>query len=129
MRWERHQGRSSKDMPLYGLRGHLDAPAGALRVVCEGEKAAKSLQDALKRAGRTDMVALGTVTGAPAFPNDESLRPIVGFPVALWADNDNDGHQQMDHIAEQLQAMGASAPNRIDWKGAPEKGDAADFFA
>jgi hypothetical protein len=128
-RWERHNGRSSRDMPLWRLADHLAAPQDALRIICEGEKAADALRDALRAAGRTDVVALGTVTGASAIPGDASLAPLVGVPVALWPDNDDAGRAHMARIAERLRALGAPAPRWIAWPDAEAGDDAADWLA
>jgi hypothetical protein len=127
-RWEQHHGRGALAMPLYGLAAHLDAPLDALRVICEGEKATDAVNAAVKRAGHTDLIALGTVTGAPACPSDNSLRVLVGHPIALWPDNDAEGRKQMDAIAARLVAIGAPAPRWVSWPDAPAKADAADYF-
>lgn len=127
--WEQHKGRGAAEMPVYGLLAHLAAPADALRILCEGEKATDAVNAAVRRAGRTDVIAVGTVTGAPALPCDASLQPLVGFHVATWADNDDVGRLQMKGIAQRLTRLHAQVPKWIDWRDAPAKGDAFDYFA
>lgn len=127
--WEQHQGRGAREMPLYRLADHVVAPRAALRIICEGEKAADALRAALSQARRLDeMIALGTVTGADACPCDDSLRPLVGYPVAFWPDHHDKGRQHMERIAARLVALGARAPQWMRWPDAPPKGDAADYF-
>jgi hypothetical protein len=129
LRWEQHNGRGAKEMPLYGLLADREAPTDALRIICEGEKATDALNAALKQAGRADVIAVGTVTGAPAFPCDASLTRYLGYPVALWPDNDDVGRKQMTSIAARLVALGAMPPDWVDWPDAPPAGDAFDYFA
>ena len=117
------------EMPLYNLPAHLAAPQGVLRIVCEGEKATDALNEAVRRAERVDVLALATVTGASAIPCDESLRPLIGYRVAVWPDNDDVGHTHMERIAKRLQGIGQPAPRWINWADAPAKGDADDYFA
>ncbi len=129
MWWEQHNGRGAAEMPLYNLLADRRHRTDALRIICEGEKATDVLNAALKRARRTDMIAVGTVTGAPGFPCDASLTRYLGYPVALWPDNDEVGRKQMTSIAARLVALGAMPPEWVNWKDAPPKGDAADYFA
>jgi hypothetical protein len=126
--WENHGGRAAADMPLYGLPRLAKARPDTRIWVVEGEPAQEALQAALDAVNRADVV-VGTVTGAPAIPCDASLQPLVGYPSALWSDNDNVGRQQMERIAARLVALGAEPPKWVNWKDAPPKGDAADFFA
>lgn len=108
------------DLPLYGIDR---LPTDAKEVILtEGEKAA----DALTRNG---IAALGTVTGASGTPGDDALRPLLSHPVFLWPDNDEPGRKHMNRIGTALLRLGHDDVRDIDWKGAPEKGDAADLFA
>ena len=127
VRWELPDGTpnlggiKTSDLPLYGVEHLSAAPAEAPVVVCEGEKAT----DALRLNG---MLAVGTVTGAPGVPGDEALRSLLGRPVVLWPDNDTPGHQHMSRIVAALHRLGHRNIRAIDWKDAPDKGDAADLF-
>lgn len=132
--WERHNGRSSRDMPIYNLGAHLAAPASALRVVCEGETCADAINAAARAGGRVgEIIALATVTGAAASPCDDALRPLIASGagrLTLWPDNDAVGRTHMQRIAARLVALGALEPPRIvRWDDAPEHGDAADYLA
>ncbi len=71
--------------------------------------------------------AVGTVTGAGHIPCDDSLRPLVRLKIYLWADNDDKGRKHMARIGERLIALGGNDVRMLDWEGAPEHGDAADF--
>jgi hypothetical protein len=129
MRWERHAGRSSNDMPLW------NTPAAAVVAdtdvwLCEGEKKAKRLQDELQEAGWADVV-LATMTGAGGMPCDDSLRILLGRRVTFWPDNDADGKPHMRKIAQRLLALGADRAQLrwVDWPDAPPKADAWDYFA
>lgn len=110
------------DLPLYGIEQLTTAPEGSPVTVCEGEKAA----DALRNNGK---LAVGTVTGAAGMPGDDALRPLLEHTVYLWPDNDKPGRDHMDRIGAALIQLGRHDVRMIDWKGALEKGDAADLFA
>jgi len=112
-------GKRVEELPLYCMHRLGDA---ADVIVCEGEKAA----DALVRLG---LPAVGTVCGASVTPNDAVLRPLASRTVYLWPDNDDAGMRHMQRIAERLTALGCGDVRWVDWPGAPEKGDAADFVA
>lgn len=125
-------GRKPETLPLYGADLLVEAPAGAVVFVGEGEKST----DALRGLG---VHAVGTVTGAGTVdqtgrvtsvrcPTDEVLRPLVGYDVVLWPDNDEVGRRHMRAIARRLLALGGAA-RVLAWPDAPEKGDAADFVA
>lgn len=114
------RGVKSSDLELYGV-DRLPDDATVPVVVCEGEKAT----DALLSNGT---VAVGTVTGASGTPGDDALRPLLGRTVYLWNDNDPPGRKHMDKIGAALLRLGHTDLRLIDWKGAPEKGDAADLF-
>jgi hypothetical protein len=120
-KWEQHNGRSSRDMPLYNLPELQAAPKGSTVYLTEGEKAC----DALRRQG---VLAVATVTGAGVTPCDESLRPLVGHDARLWPDHDDGGRQHMDRIAARLVALGGTS-RTLGWSDAPVKGDAFDYLA
>ncbi len=104
--------------------------SGVIAIVLEGELKTDETNEQLRRAGRTDIVAVGTMTGSGVTPCDEALRPLVGCrEVWLWADNADDGRLHMERNAERLQKMGAPALKWVRWQDAPPKGDAADYFA
>lgn len=114
-------GRKLESLPLYGLRALDEAPVGSTVFVCEGEKAT----DALRGLG---LVVVGTMTGADTIPSEENLRPLVGYDVVLWPDNDEKGIRHMRRIADALANLHADSRILL-WPDAPEKGDAADFVA
>lgn len=127
MWWETADGRQGlngiklSDLQLYGLPSLQDNDEV---VVVEGEKAGD--------AGRSLGVPfVATVTGASAIPSDASLNPLLGRTVYLWPDNDEPGLKHMDRIARRLIELGQKpdAVRRVEWKKAPDKGDAADFVA
>lgn len=111
-------GRSPKDM-LYGIERLASAKAGHGVVLVEGEKAAVALC-------RLEIVAVATVCGAATTPSTAALQPLVGRPVVLWPDADDAGRQHMSSIAEVLAGLGVEA-RIVEWAGAPEHGDAADY--
>lgn len=115
-------GLKTADLPLYGIEQLTNAPEGSPVTVCEGEKAT----DALRANGK---LAVGTVTGAAGTPGDDALRPLLGHTAFLWADNDDPGRGHMARIGAALLQLGHHDIRRIEWKGATEKGDAADLFA
>jgi 5S rRNA maturation endonuclease (ribonuclease M5)/energy-coupling factor transporter ATP-binding protein EcfA2 len=122
--WERDgrkglAGLRPTDLPLYGVHRLGDAREV---IVVEGEKAA----DALLALG---IAALGTVCGASTTPSKDVLRPLVERTVFLWPDNDEAGRAHMTRIAERLRALGCADVRVIEWREAPEKGDAADYVA
>jgi len=125
-RWEQPNGTPelgglhTADLPLYGVE-HLRERPGEPVILVEGQKAAQALRD----AGR---LAVGTVTGANGTPSDDVLRPLVGRLVYAWRDNDEPGRAHMTRNAQGLARLG-NTPRWIEWAGAPEKGDAADFLA
>jgi hypothetical protein len=106
-------------LPLYGLGRLADFDRQEPVYLTEGEKTA----DALNGVG---LLALGTVTGAGSAPDDETLSVLGGREVRLWPDNDRIGRDHMNRIHDTLVDVGA-APVLVDWAGAPEGGDAADF--
>ena len=119
--WWEPKGIKPQELPLYGINRTADSNDGDPIIVTEGEKAADSLWD------RT-YLAVGTVTGSASIPCDESLTDLLRFTVYLWPDNDQGGRKHMQAIAERLLTLDqASEVFFINWKGAPAKGDAADF--
>ena len=67
------------------------------------------------------------MTGAAGTPSRESLAPLLGRPVRLWADADDQGRAHMERVVAALLAMGHDDLRIVDWPAAPDKGDAADF--
>lgn len=113
-------GRSSVDMPLYGIEQLQRSKYG---VITEGEKA----RDALASLG---IPTVGTMTGAKSLPSDAVLATIAHIPtLVLWPDNDADGAQHMQRIGARLAGLGAAGVRVVDWPDAPPKGDAADYVA
>jgi putative DNA primase/helicase len=114
------KGLKTTDFPLHGTERLAELPDGAVVIVCEGEKATKSL---IARG----VAAVGTVTGDAATPSDAVLVSLARYRPALWPDNDDGGREHMRRIAARLQALGIT-PLKIDWKDAPKiNDDAADF--
>jgi len=120
--WERNghnglDGMPLENMPLYRTPDLITRPHDPV-IVCEGEKAAEALVEA-------GLLALGTVTGAAGTPSVEVLSVLNGRVVWLWPDNDKTGREHMQRIAERLKVT----PLWVEWKDAPEGGDAADYIA
>ncbi len=113
-------GQPVAELPLYGAHRLGAQPPATPIVVAEGEVAT----DALTRAG---LLAVGTVTGASGMPSDESLRPLVAHPVALWPDHDEIGRDHMRQIGLRLRELGCDDIRIVQWREAPPHGDAADF--
>jgi len=109
------------DLPLYGSEHVADWPEDVPVVIVEGEKAADALASAYP-------AVLGTVTGAESAPGPEAREVLRGRRVILWPDADPPGRAHMERVAEALQGT-ASEVRIFEWKGAPEKGDAADHPA
>jgi putative DNA primase/helicase len=125
MWWERDGkrglgGLKPSSLPLYGCEALKNFPDGTTVVHTEGEKA----RDALDRAG---IAAVGTATGAGGTHDDAALRPLVRFRNILWPDRDEGGRAHMQRHAARLRSLGAKELAVVDWPGAPEGGDAADF--
>lgn len=114
-------GFPSTELPLYGSES-IDRDSTGPIIICEGEKSA----DACRSAG---FFALATVCGAASCPSDEVLMCLMGLncEIYLWPDNDKIGKEHMNRVSEQLQKMDIK-PFFIEWKGAPDHGDAADFI-
>lgn len=107
-------------LPMYGSEKLASLPVGVTITVTEGEKAREALV-------ARDIPAVGTVTGAASTPRPESLSALLPFRVCLWPDNDDPGRSHMVRIAEALWGLGHRDIRLVDWSGAPERGDAADF--
>jgi hypothetical protein len=112
-------GRKVETLPLYNLPALVAAPADAVVIVTEGEKACEALT-----ARR--LLAVATVTGAAKIPSDDVLRVLAGHPVLLWPDADEKGSTHMRRIAARLTALGIAA-RWVEWRDAPTGGDAADW--
>lgn len=111
-----------EDVPLYNMRGLIEATPGSPVIITEGEKAC----DALVRLG---YLALGTVTGASECPSVKTLEPLVGSErVYLWPDADPAGFAHMGAVANHLRKL-EIAPYLVRWADSPAKGDAHDFCA
>lgn len=110
-----------KELPLYGSEWVNEYDPDELVAVAEGEQAI----DAARRAG---LPAVGTASGTNVIPNPERLEVLRGLRVALWPDNDDPGRKHMAALAEALEGIAAEV-RWFEWKGAPEKGDAADHPA
>lgn len=120
--WWEPRGVRTAELPLYRLRDLLAASPEPPVVLVEGEKAC----DALTAVG---VLSVGTVTGAKSIPCDESLRPLAArTTVLVWPDNDADGRGHMERVAARLLALGATDVRWVDWRDAPQKGDAADYL-
>jgi hypothetical protein len=125
--WERPDGTKglggtkTEELPLYGIDKLADANITSPVFLVEGEKAADALL-ANRYAG------IGTVTGSSNTPGDDALRPLLGREIYLWPDADEVGRRHFQRIGEALLRLGARSVSVISWAGAPEKGDAADFF-
>jgi hypothetical protein len=125
MRWEQPDGTpglngtSVKKVPLYGSEA-LAARAGEPVFVVEGEKK----RDALHSVG---VLAVGTCTGASSCPEPGPLESLRHRDVVLWADNDDSGRDHMQRLAKSLHGVAATI-TLVEWRDAPEHGDAADFI-
>ena len=120
-RQARSQREDDRRSPLYGVDRLAALPPRTPVVVVEGERAA----DALNAAG---IAAVGTVTGASGTPSVGALLALGDYDIYLWSDNDKAGLGHMNRIAARLAENDIAEPKLIEWKDAPEKGDAADFF-
>jgi 5S rRNA maturation endonuclease (ribonuclease M5) len=110
-------GLSTIDVPLYGYEQISDAEPC---FVTEGERD----RDSLVSLG---FKAVATTTGAPTIPSDDVLKPLLrAGTVYLWPDNDEQGKAHMNYIGHSLIRLGHSDVKIINWKDAPEKGDASD---
>lgn len=114
-------GLKRDSLPLYGLPGLLKATKPSEVIVTEGEKK----RDVLRDHG---FLAVGIVTGADGTPEDHVLQPLIGHHIFLWPDNDHPGRAHMQRLAQRLAELGVT-PRIVNWPGAGEKEDAADFFS
>lgn len=92
------------EVPLFGYEQLAKQPTVRV-IVVEGEKACEALNAALRAAGRLDLIAVGTVTGASTIPADTVLAALKGHGVILWPDNDDAGRNHMAAIAARLEAI------------------------
>jgi hypothetical protein len=115
-------GRKSASLPLYGSDDLRDTPEAGVVVVVEGEKA----RGAVEALGLVSAVA--TVCGANVTPAPEVLEVLRGRTAVLWPDHDQPGRRHMERIAERLRGI-ADEVRIMQWKDAPEGGDAADFVS
>lgn len=109
------------ERPLYGSE-HLDnAYTTAYIVICEGEKAAQALIDR--------GIPAVSMPGANAIPSWEVLQETCrGFDrVFFWRDKDSKGEDGGYMLAARFWDNGAELWD-LDWKDAPPKGDAYEFF-
>lgn len=113
------KGRPCDTLPLYGTHLLRTHPPESV-ILVEGEKAADALVSAEK-------LAVGTVTGAGGTPTVDVLKPLAGRTVYLWPDNDQPGLAHMQRIASRLLEI-VGRLYWVNWTGAPEGGDAADFI-
>lgn len=118
-------GISVSDLPLY--RSEVISQRNAdVVVLTEGEKSADAVAAAIEpKPGRLIAAAAGTVTGASATPGDAALSVLAGRLVVLWPDADDVGVRHMERIRDRLRGV-ALGVYRIDWRGFPQGGDAAD---
>jgi putative DNA primase/helicase len=114
------RGRPSSDLPLYRTETFANAPLDAWVWLVEGEKAA----DALAESGRW---TVATVTGASTIPAAGPLGSLRGRQVVVWADNDDPGREHAARLAAALSGI-CAAVMQIEWKGAPDHGDAWDYL-
>ncbi len=124
--WER-DGKSSlggmrcASLPLYGSELVAGMPADEPVIVTEGEKAC----DAARFHG---LNSVATVTGAASCPDRSVLGVLAGRDVVLWPDSDEPGASHMQKVAARLDGIARSI-RVFKWAGAPQGGDAADYFA
>lgn len=128
VRWSQQDGTPGlngtklADLPLYGSEDLADYGPDELVVVAEGEKA----RDFLAGIG---IPSLGTVTGASGTPSEAALEVLRGRRIALWPDNDDQGRQHMQNVAQRLHGK-VTELLWYEWPEAEEKGDdAADHPA
>lgn len=114
-------GLKTSSLPLWGAEAIGSVLPEAPIVVTEGEKAASALTHRF-------CPAVGTVTGASGTPSKDSLEPLRGRFVVLWADNDDEGRAHMRRVGKQLKALDCDV-RWFEWADAPLKGDAADHPA
>lgn len=120
--WWEPKGLTVEMLPLYRAERLAALPDGAVVVVTEGEPATKALQG-------QGIDAVGTVTGAGAFPCDDVLQHLVRLSPILWPDNDSPGQLHMNRIAARLVDLGCQSVKAIEWLDAPPKSDAANAVA
>lgn len=112
-------GTKPTELPLYGIHDSVEYIDGDEIIVVEGEKCANALMD-------QGYLAVSTF-GSSVIPCDESLKPLLRFKVYLWPDNDDSGRVHMRAVAASLLRLSHHHVWWMEWKGAPAKGDAADY--
>lgn len=112
----------TEDIGLLGSDLLASLPDGATVVVVEGEPAWKACR-------RFGIAAVAVVTGAKTTPSDDALHPLLRFQVTPWPDADEDGRELMRRVSAALLRLGCRDIRLIDWKDAPDAGDAGDFAA
>jgi len=109
--------------PLYNLHNLADRPDAPV-IVTEGEKAADAAALLLP-----DCVTATTPNGAKA-ANKADLSPLKGRAVLIWPDNDEQGADYAERVAELAHEAGAETVKVLRLDRLPEqlppKGDAAD---
>jgi len=108
-------------LPLYASELVHGWPVGEPVFIVEGEKAADALR-------RHSFNAVATVCGAASCPTAAVLEVLRGRDVVLWPDADEPGRRHMQEVAARLEGIAARV-RLFEWAEAPERGDAADYFA
>lgn len=116
--WSGLVGLTMADMPLYGLTKLLASPEPVYFV--EGEKACEACWD-------RGLLAVTHGGGASTKDFGQSLEPLKGRQVYLWADNDPPGAAYMGLVKAKLQLLGCEL--HVVSVALPPKGDAFDYFA
>ena len=112
------QGLKMEQLPLYCLRKLKGSP-GAPVFFGEGEKAAEACWD-------NGLIAVTNAGGSGQKKFGDSLEPLTGRKVYLWADNDAVGRKFMLNLKTELLKV-TNDVNEIHVK-VPYKGDAYDYF-
>lgn len=115
-----HWKASTAPRALYGL-DRLAALPDVPVIVCEGEKAADAAE-----AMFPDVVAVTSPNGAGAAAKAD-WAPLADREVIVWPDNDADGKNYAETVAELVMAVGAKSVSIVPIPLAfPEKWDLAD---
>lgn len=105
--------------PLYNLPAILKSRSV---IVCEGEKAAKALND-------LGMTATAVMGGCNSPLDRSDLEPLRGREVIIWPDADTPGHKFAAAFAQAVQELAASIRMLDLPEGVMEGWDAADAVA
>jgi len=111
------------DKPLYQLRRLVTA---RFVFVCNGEKAADALNEALDRAGETESCATCTFDGEGKW-RGEYAKYFTGKAVSVFPDNDQVGRDHAAEVARSLAGV-AHVVKVVELEGLPEKGDVYDYL-